>query len=75
MKLIQFLKVRENVEVICGNKPCNEPNKKIRFKHYKDHLVSCLKKDKCPNGCGAEIKSVEKANIHFTECKKCRVCL
>ena len=54
---------------------CIEPNKKILFKHYNDHLVSCLKKDKCPNGCGADIKSVEKAKFHFEECKKCKVCL
>ena len=73
--MISFLKVRENSYVICGREPCIEPNKKILFKNYVDHLVSCLKKDKCPNGCGADIKSVEKAKVHFSECKKCKVCL
>ncbi len=75
MRNISFLMVRENIEVICSNQPCIEPNKKIRFKHYKDHMISCLKKNKCPNGCGAEIESVKDANFHFTECKKCKVCL
>ena len=60
-----------NSYVLCGNQTCFEPNKKILFKHYVDHLVSCLKKDKCPNECGTEIKSLEKAKIHFTDCKKC----
>ena len=65
--------MRGNIKVICGNQNCIEP--KIRFKNYYDHLVSCLKKDKCPNGCGAEFKTIDDANIHFSECKKCKICL
>jgi len=60
-KLLPFLNMRDKLEVICGNQPCIQPKKKILFKYYEDHLVLCLKKDKCPNGCGAEIKSVEKS--------------
>ena len=59
MKNISFLKVRENSFVLCGNKTCIKPKKKILLKHYVDHLVSCLKRDKCPNECGTEIKSLE----------------
>ena len=67
--------MRNNLRVLCGNQTCFEPKKKIVFKHYMDHLVTCLKKDKCPNGCGFEFKSLEKAKIHLTECKKCKICL
>ena len=35
----------------------------------------CLKKNKCPNGCGTYINSVEKGNVHLAECKKCNTCL
>jgi hypothetical protein len=38
-------------------------------------LVVCLKKEKCPNGCGAEFKSIEKGKLHLAECKKCKNCL
>ena len=70
----KFLKVRDNYNVICGNDQCIEPNKKILYKHYEDHMISCLKKNKCPNGCGFEIKSADNAKVHFAECKKCKVC-
>ncbi len=59
MKNISYLKVRENSFVFCGNNTCFNPKKKILLKHYVDHLIFCLKRDKCPNECGTEIKSLE----------------
>jgi hypothetical protein len=43
-KNINFNNLRENLLVFCGNDFCLSPQKKIIFKHYEDHLISCLKK-------------------------------
>ena len=43
-KNINFNNLRDNLLVFCGNDFCLSPQKKIIFKHYEDHLISCLKK-------------------------------
>ena len=43
-KNINFNNLRDNLLVFCGNNFCLSPQKKIIFKHYEDHLISCLKK-------------------------------
>ena len=43
-KNINFNNLIDNLLVFCGNDFCLSPQKKIIFKHYEDHLISCLKK-------------------------------
>jgi hypothetical protein len=65
---------RDSLEVYCGNPECFDPNQKIIFKDYDNHLNFCYTKGKCPNGCLVKLENVDEAKAHFSECIKCKFC-
>ena len=71
---IEYNQRRDSLEIFCGNLECFDPNQKIIFKDYEDHLNFCYTKGICPNGCSVKFENVEEAKTHFVVCRKCKFC-